>query len=205
VDGRSARKRQAIMDAATELFLANGYQGTSMDEIAALAEVSKQTVYKNFADKHQLFAEIVLGTASRAEEFVREIPGVLASAPDVEAGLRRLARRYLAAVMRPELLQLRRLVISEAGRFPDLARDYYKRAPDHVMATLAAQFGDLSEQGLLNLDDPVAAASHYAFLVLGHPLDRAMFLGAEYGLTPTAMNKHADAAVSVFLAAYRPD
>jgi TetR/AcrR family transcriptional regulator, mexJK operon transcriptional repressor len=204
VDGRSARKRHAIVDAARELFLANGYQGTSMDEIAALAEVSKQTVYKNFADKRQLFAEIVLRATSRADEFVRALPQVLADAPDLEAGLRTLARRYLAAVMQPELLQLRRLVISEAGRFPDLARDYYKLVPDHVMTTLAVQFGDLLEKGLLDIDDPVAAAGHYAFLVLGLPLDRAMFLGAEHGLTPAAMNKHADAAVGVFLAAYRP-
>jgi TetR/AcrR family transcriptional regulator, mexJK operon transcriptional repressor len=204
VDGRSARKRQAIMDAATELFLANGYQGTSMDEIAALAEVSKQTVYKNFADKRQLFAEIVLRAASRADEFVRAIPQVLADAPDVEVGLRTLARRYLAAVLQPALLQLRRLVVSEAGRFPDLARDYYKLAPDHVMATLAAEFGGLSKRGMLAIDDPAAAASQYAFLVLGLPLDRSMFLGAEHGLTPAAMNQYADAAVDVFLAAYRP-
>jgi len=204
VDGRSERKRQAIMEAARELFLANGYQGTSMDEIAALAEVSKQTVYKNFADKRQLFAEIVLRAASRADEFVGEMPQVLGDAPDVEAGLRRLARRYLAAVMQPELLQLRRLVISEAGRFPDLARHYYKLAPDRVMATLAVQFGGLSEKGQLDIGDPVAAASHYAFLVLGPPLDRAMFLGAEHGLTPATIDQHADAAVGVFLAAYRP-
>ena len=47
----SARKRSAILEAATTLFLRNGYRGTSMDEIAALAAVSKQTVYKHFADK----------------------------------------------------------------------------------------------------------------------------------------------------------
>src|SRR5437868_81719 len=53
--GRSARKRRAIMEAATTLFLRNGYQGTSMDDIAAAAAVSKQTVYKNFGDKGRLF------------------------------------------------------------------------------------------------------------------------------------------------------
>jgi TetR/AcrR family transcriptional regulator, mexJK operon transcriptional repressor len=203
VDGRSALKRQAILDSARQLFLANGYQGTSMDEIAALAEVSKQTVYKNFADKRRLFADIILGAASRADEFVQAIPRVLADAPDVETGLRTLARRYLATVMQPGLLQLRRLVVSEAGRFPDLARDYYELAPEHVMATLAAQFGDLSDTGMLAIDDPVAAASNYAFLVLGLPLDRAMFLGDEHGLTPAEMNQHADTAVGVFLSAYR--
>ena len=56
---RSARKRQAILDAATDVFLRDGYLGTNMDEIAALSEVSKQTVYKHFASKEALFIEIV--------------------------------------------------------------------------------------------------------------------------------------------------
>ena len=65
---RSARKRRAILDAATTVFLRNGYLGTSMDEIAALAAVSKQTVYKHFADKERLFSEIVVGTVNEAGE-----------------------------------------------------------------------------------------------------------------------------------------
>ena len=57
--GRSARKRRAIVEAATEVFLDNGYRGASMDAIAARAQVSKQTVYKHVADKERLFSEIV--------------------------------------------------------------------------------------------------------------------------------------------------
>ena len=65
---RSTRKRKAILDAATTVFLRKGYLGTSMDEIAALAAVSKQTVYKQFADKERLFSEIVTSTVSRASD-----------------------------------------------------------------------------------------------------------------------------------------
>ena len=202
MDSRSARKRQAIMAAATKLFLASGYQGTSMDDIAALAAVSKQTVYKNFADKQRLFSDIVLGAAARADDFVLLLPGVLAEAGDLGSGLRTLARRYLATVMQPQLLQLRRLVVSEADRFPDLAREYYQLVPDHVMGALAAQFAGLAEAGQLRIDDPLLAASHYAFLVLGPPLDKAMFLGADHGLTADDLDQLADAAVGVFLAAY---
>ena len=203
MDSRSARKRQAIMDAATKLFLTSGYQGTSMDDIAALAEVSKQTVYKNFTDKQRLFSDIVLGAAARADDFVRLLPGMLAEASDLESGLRTLARRYLATVMQPQLLQLRRLVVGEADRFPDLAREYYKLVPEHVMAALAAQLSRLADAGRLRIDDPQLAASHYAFLVLGLPLDKAMFLGADHALTAADLDRLADAAVSVFLAAYR--
>ena len=61
---QTARKRQAILEAATTLFLREGYLATSMDKIAAAASVSKQTVYKQFADKQSLFREIVTGTVA---------------------------------------------------------------------------------------------------------------------------------------------
>ena len=65
-EDRSARKRRVIVDAATTLFLRHGYLGTSMDQIAAFAAVSKPTVYKFFPDKEQLFTAIVLETLDRA-------------------------------------------------------------------------------------------------------------------------------------------
>lgn len=201
-ESRSARKRRAIVEAAAGLFLAQGYQGTSMDEIAALAAVSKQTVYKNFSDKEQLFSDIVLGAAARADEFIQALPRVLAGTDDLQAGLRELARQYIATVMQPRLLQMRRLIISEAGRFPGLARAYYERVPERVMAALADQLGDLAGRGLLRVDDPALAASHLAFLILGLPLDRAMFLGTDPEPTPAELNRRADDAVAVFLAAY---
>jgi TetR/AcrR family transcriptional repressor of mexJK operon len=200
--GRSARKRQAIVEAATALFLEHGYQGTSMDDIAALAAVSKQTVYKNFADKQQLFSDIVLGAAARADAFIATLPRVLADTDDLEAGLRALARQYLAIVMQPRLLQMRRLMVAEAARFPGLARAYYQRVPEHVMAGLGAQFDDLADRGLLRAADPAVAAGHYAFLVLGLPLDRAMFLGPEHGMSGAELDRHADEAARAFLAAY---
>jgi len=201
-EGRSARKRRAIVEAAAGLFLNHGYQGTSMDEIAALAAVSKQTVYKNFSDKEQLFSDIVLGAAARADEFIQALPRVLAGTDDLRAGLQALARQYLATVMQPRLLQLRRLIISEAGRFPDLARTYYRRVPERVMDALAAQLGELAGRGLLRVDDPHVAASHLAFLILGLPLDRAMFLGTGHELSAAELDRRADDAVDVFLAAY---
>lgn len=202
LESRSARKRRAIVEAAAGLFLAQGYQGTSMDEIAALAAVSKQTVYKNFSDKEQLFSDIVLGAAARADEFIQALPRVLADTDDLRAGLQALARQYLATVMQPRLLQMRRLIISEAGRFPDLARAYYQRVPERVMGALASELGELAGRGLLRVDDPLLAASHLAFLILGLPLDRAMFLGASHELSAAELDRRADDAVDVFLAAY---
>src|SRR5450759_371802 len=67
-EGRSSRKRRAILEAATTVFLRNGYLGTSMDEVAALAAVSKQTVYKHFGDKPRLFTEIVITTVAEISD-----------------------------------------------------------------------------------------------------------------------------------------
>ena len=136
-ESRSARKRRAITEAATTLFLRQGYQGTSMDEIAALAQVSKQTVYKHFADKERLFSDIMLGVTARAEEFIQAVPACSRTPTTWSRPCGALARRYIAAVMQPQVLQLRRLVIAEAGRFPELARTYYERAPERVIAALA--------------------------------------------------------------------
>jgi TetR/AcrR family transcriptional regulator, mexJK operon transcriptional repressor len=201
-EGRSARKRRAIMEAATTLFLRKGYQGTSMDDIAALAAVSKQTVYKNFADKERLFSDITLGITATAEDFATTITTMLEDTDDLERDLGELARRHIASVMQPQVLRLRRLVIGEAGRFPELARTYYQRAPGRVLVTLAGCMERLADRGLLRLDDPMLAANHFAFLVLS-PMDAAMFSGVDDQPDAAELDRIADAAVRVFLSAYR--
>jgi len=195
------QKRRAIMHAATELFLRQGYDGTSMDQVAALAAVSKQTVYKHFADKYQLFREIVLDVAGTVDSFVAAL-ALLQHTDALERTLRGLARDYISSVTQPRILQLRRLVIAEAVRFPELGRTYYEKAPRQSIEALAACFGRLSERGLLHVDEPELAAYHFAYLVLTIPLDRAMLCGEDATFTPAELEHFADAAVRVFLAAY---
>jgi AcrR family transcriptional regulator len=199
---RSARKRRAIVQAATTVFLRNGYLGTSMDEIAALAAVSKQTVYKHFADKQSLFAEIVIGMVNEISDRVYDEVVSLQDSGDIEADLRELARRQLASVMQPRLLQLRRVVISEAGRFPELGRTFYERGPGRTIAALAATFERLAGRGVLHLADPLLAAEHFNWLIMSIPLNRAMLCGD--GELPSAaeLDRYADAGVRVFLTAY---
>ena len=199
--GRSAKKRRAIMEAATAAFLRNGYLGTSMDEIAALAGVSKQTVYKQFADKERLFTEIVLDTIDQVgEPFFGGIEA-LDETEDLEGDLRELAGQLISVVRDPRLLQLRRLVIGEAGRFPELGRTYYQRGPGRSTETLATRLQHLGERGLLRLDDAELAAQQFNWLVLSIPLNRAMFSG-EVDLSAAELEHLADEAVRVFLAAY---
>jgi TetR/AcrR family transcriptional regulator, mexJK operon transcriptional repressor len=190
------------MEAATSLFLRGGYLGTSMDEIAATAGVSKQTVYTHFADKEQLFTELVLRNTELADQFTAEMLSVLDDTNDVESGLRELARRYITSVIQPRVTQLRRLVIAEAGRFPDLARTYYERVPQRTVDALATRLDTLASRGLLRIDDPQLAATHLAWLILGMPMDRAMFHATDDALPPADLEHLAEEAVRVFLAAY---
>ena len=197
---RSVRKRQAILEAATTAFLSSGYLGTSMDEIAALASVSKQTVYKHFADKQRLFSEIVVATVNEAGEPTVDEVASLRDSGDVEADLRDLARRLLARVMQPRLLQLRRVVIGEAGRFPELGRTFYELGPGRTVDALAAAFERLADRGVLELDDPQLAAAHFNWLIMSVPLNQAMLFGQDE--PPADLDRYADAGVRVFLAAY---
>jgi TetR/AcrR family transcriptional regulator, mexJK operon transcriptional repressor len=201
-DGRSARKRRAILEAATSAFLRNGYLGTSMDEIAALASVSKQTVYKHFADKERLFAEIVAATVEEVANRVYNEVLDLADSGNVEADLRDLARRLLAGVLQPRVLQLRRLVIGEAGRFPELGRMFYEQGPGRTVDALAAAFERLGTRGVLFVEDPRLAAAHFNWLVLSIPLNQAMLLGTDEAPPSAELDGYADAGVKVFLAAY---
>jgi TetR/AcrR family transcriptional regulator, mexJK operon transcriptional repressor len=199
---RSTGKPGMILEAATTLFLRNGYRGTSMDDVAALAGVSKQTVYKHFADKESLFSEIVSSTVDEVSEPVHREVRKLEDTGDVEADLRDLARRQLSAVMQPRLLQLRRLVIGEVGRFPEAGRIFYERGPERAVATLAAALERLAARGVLRVDDPILAASHFNWLTMAYPMSRAMLVGDDDAPTPGELDRYAETGVRVFLAAY---
>lgn len=201
--GRSERKRRAILGAATEIFLQHGYLGASMDELAAQAVVSKQTVYKNFASKEALFVAVVSAmTGTAGDEVQREI-AKLGEQDDPEKELLAYAERQLTVVLTPRLMQLRRLVIGEANRFPALGRALYDGGPGRAVAGLATAFARWNARGLLAIENPRAAASHFNWLVMGEPVNRAMLLGDETIPTPAGLHRHAVDGVRVFMAAYR--
>jgi TetR/AcrR family transcriptional repressor of mexJK operon len=196
--GRPARAG-LITDAATRLFLAKGYLGTSMDEIAAQAGVSKQTIYKHFADKERLFTGLIVGTTQRAAEFIESIVPRLQNTNDIRKDLRDIALRYVATVFSPQVLKLRRLVVMESTRFPELARTYYEQAPQRTVEALTAAFQKLAERGILRLRDPKTAAMHFAGMVVMMPLDKTMFGGT---FTAAELKRFAEAGVRAFLSAY---
>lgn len=204
-ENRSARKRRAILDAATEVFLKSGYLGTNMDEIAALSAVSKQTVYKHFASKEALFVEIVGSMTTGAGDTVHNEMPEFTDGGDLAVYLRDYALRQLTVVLTPRIMQLRRLVIGEVTRFPELARVLYERGPARAMATLSSLFQGLAARGLLKIDDPAVAAAHFNWLIMSDPLNQAMLLGDAAIPSQAELRRNAEAGVRVFLAAYGKD
>jgi AcrR family transcriptional regulator len=204
LEGRTPRKRRAILAAATDVFLQHGYLGASMDEVAARAGVSKQTVYKQFENKERLFAEIVLGTSDVVmDELVQAYADTLDGAVDAREALRALARRLLQSLTADSVLKLRRLVIAEADRFPEVCGAWFNSGFEKSLDALGEALTRLTDRGLLReLEDPTLVAYQFAGLVMYKPMNRAMFAGTRQRPKTGELEKLADQAVDVFLAAY---
>jgi TetR/AcrR family transcriptional repressor of mexJK operon len=199
---QSERKHTAILEAATEVFLRGGYLGTNMDEIAARSGVSKQTIYKHFTSKEALFIAIVSSVTTDTGDKVHDQIEELADGGHLAGYLRDYAFRQLTAVLTPRVMQLRRLVIGEVTRFPELAQVLYQRGPMRAITTLAGIFERLAQRKLLTIDDPMVASSHFNWLIMSAPLNQAMLLGDKAIPKAPELRKHAAEGVRVFLAAY---
>jgi TetR/AcrR family transcriptional repressor of mexJK operon len=202
---RSSQRRGEILAAGRKIFVSQGYLGASMDAVAAAAGMSKRTVYQYFADKESLFAAAVLDTVDQGYEFFAPRIRALAEAEDIAEALRANSRITLAGVMQPEILQMRRLVIAEAERFPDVGRAYYERSWGRTLALLAETLQRLHDQGVLHVPHPERSAHFYTWLVISIPANRVAFLGDAETYTPIELDELADEATRVFLAAHQPN
>ena len=201
-ESSSARKHRAILEAAETLFLRDGYLGTSMDELAERSGVSKQTVYKHFGSKEVLFVELVTSMTAGAGDDLDEVDGLPQDMAGLAPYLQRYAMDELRTVMTPRLLRLRRLVIGEVGRFPDLAEALFENGPQRSIRALTVIIGRLVQRGLLTAPSPATAARTLNWLVLAAPINEAMLLGDGSIPTTAMMEAHATEATRVFLAAY---
>ena len=198
---RGARKRAAILEAAQQVFFANGFVGASMDQVAATAAVSKQTVYKHFSDKEALFREVVTNVVRARDGGIA--PDFLSTGDGpIGERLRSFARHFLKGVMQPNVLKLRRLVIGEAGRFPELGQSFYNLGPKRAAEQLGDALREAAARYGLSLEDPELAAEHLLSLILSIPLNRAMLLGDENSFADAALDRYAEAGVTAFLRAY---
>ena len=198
----SERKHRAILEAAEQLFLRDGYLGTSMDELAEQSGVSKQTVYKHFGIKELLFIELVTSMTAGAGDGLYELGGLPTETSELAPYFTQYAVDELRIVMTPRLIQLRRLVIGEVGHFPKLAEALFKNGPQRSIKSLTAVITELSRRGLLTATDPERAATTLNWLVLAAPINEAMLRGDAAIPAPSSLNTHATEAIRVFLAAH---
>jgi AcrR family transcriptional regulator len=191
---RGEIRRSQILDAATEVFLENGYGGATIDLVVERAGASKATVYSFFGGKDGLFAAIV---EQRVERIVSAFgdPEVVHS--DVRHALAHIAERYMEVVMAPDAVGFWRLIIAEGVRFPELARTFFEVGRERTEAHLAAMLSVWREQGLIRLDDPKLAAVQFLDAV-GGDLHRRAMAGIFPKNLSTAIQRSIDHAVQIF-------
>lgn len=196
------RRHREILEAAVGIFLAKGYDGATMEEIASRAGVSKQTVYKHFTDKYHLYAEIVLSTTDDMSTLIGLIAEELPTTRDLRGDLEQLAQTFLAALMQPRVLRLRRLVISSADRFPEISTAWYEKGFERVLRALASCFQALEQRRLLDIDNATVAAEHFVGMLFWIPVNKAMFSGDDHYADSHDLIEVANAAAATFLNAY---
>lgn len=134
VSSTPTSKRQQILQGAIQVFLENGYEGTSMDRVAAAAGVSKNTIYSHFQDKKGLFVSLIEQVTGERFQIVF---GSVSLSGDPAIVLRQIAEKLLATIMvDQEYIAFLRLIIGESGRFPELAQLFVRALPQKVIHIL---------------------------------------------------------------------
>lgn len=165
-------KRGQILQGALQIFLREGYEGTSMDRVAAAAGVSKITIYKHFQDKQGVFTALVEQVT--AQRF-QAVFGHLSFAEAPETVLRRLAHNLLDLMaVDEEYIAFLRLIIGESGRFPELAQLFIQALPQKVWALLRDYFVAHPE---LHLSDPEATARIFMGSLISYVLTQNILHG----------------------------
>jgi TetR/AcrR family transcriptional repressor of mexJK operon len=194
-------KRQAILDAAKNLFISNGYDGSSMDAIAAEAGVSKLTVYSHFTDKETLFCAAV---KSKCEEQLPELFFELAADAPIENVLLTIGRSFNALINSRESVELHRLMVTQATQNPKLSQLFYEAGPQRLLNEMARLLSRAELTGKLRIDDPHCAADQFFSLVKGGA-NFCLLIGCGEPLQDAAAEQHVQNAVTMFLRAYRPN
>lgn len=192
-------KRQAILDAAKELFLTHGYASTSMDAVATAAGVSKLTVYSHFNDKETLFEAAIVATCQA------QLPGLIFELPDgvpLAQVLMKIGRGFQVLINSDHSVKLHRLIIAQGHQDPKLGQIFFEAGPLRVLRETEALLRRADERGLLRIANPCTAAEHFFCLLKGGANFR-LLLGYAPPLEAEAAEAHVQEVVELFMRAYR--
>lgn len=195
---KDLEKRRAILEAAKNLFIRHGYTGTSMDNIASEAGVSKLTVYSHFTDKETLFIEAVTACCEELLpdpyfEFNDNLP--------VADMLLPIARAFEHLINSPESLQLHRLMATLGIQDPVLSQTFFKAGPQRVLDGMQRFMIRADQSGQLQIPSPHSAAGHFLSLIKGIDHFR-LLVGCCAERDPASVEAHVQEVVKLFVRAY---
>src|SRR5690606_7767824 len=190
---RGRRRLARILDAATQLFLRDGYAATSIEAVLEASGGSKATLYSYFSTKEDLFRAIV-------KEAVRtETQPTLAQAGDPKAALVDFVVQAFAVMSSPRHRALLRLTVAERERFPDIARHYYEEWPLRNRHMLAQFFAALEQRQMLPAGTSEHAADYFVGLITHPWLLESLLFGDDRLPSPETVRAKAERAVERFL------
>lgn len=192
-------KRRQILDGAAGVFLASGFDGASMGEIARAAGVSKGTLYTYFVSKEELFRALLREKCSDIAErcFQLDPQG------EVDAELTAVARRYIAAMAEPDYIATLRVVISAAEKFPAVGAAYHEAGIETTVALLSRWLAGKSADGELAIEEPELAARQFICSCYAQTVTPVLF-GDLRRPAPEAVARAIRFTVDAFLRAFAP-
>lgn len=194
----SGRKVNQVISGARTVFMRDGFEGASVDEIAREAGVSKATLYSYFSDKRLLFMEVAKAECrSQTDTAVDEID-LTAPVRDV---LTEVGSRLIGFFLSDVGQQIYRIVMAECGRFPELGREFWESGPGRGREVLAAYFEAAVDRGELRIDDLRLAADQFPELCKAG-LHTKVMIGVQTSFTDAEVDRVINGAVDMFLARY---
>ena len=195
---KKGRKYDQVLEGARTVFLQDGFEGASVDDIARAAGVSKATLYSYFPDKRLLFMEVAKSECGRqADEAVQVMD--LDAQPEVV--LREAARRMVSFVLSDLGQKVFRICVAESDRFPELGREFYESGPSLVRSRIMDYLANASGRGEMAIEDFGLAADQFAALCKAQLFDKIVF-GIVHTVTCCEIDRVIDGAVEMFLARY---
>ncbi len=197
-DAGLSPKAEQVLAGARCVFLEQGFEGASVDEIARVAGTSKATLYSHFPDKRTLFEAVVTRECRRMAETAFE--SIDPEAP-IEVALTRIGVGFSEFLVSPGAVAMFRMVIAESGRFPDIGENFYMVGPQRLRDRIAEVLRRGADRGELDIDDFDIAAEQFGDLCKSHLFLRRLL---RIGDPPdaAALRANAQAAVRTFLARY---
>ena len=132
-------KEQEVLDVASAYFLKHGYQGASINAMSRSSGISKESIYRYFSSKKQLFEAVIGRELIDYQEKLRRLDPALKKM-DLREALITVAETVLGVILTDRTLALRRLIFDEAKRSPDVGQHYYKIGPLEAYAALENVF-----------------------------------------------------------------